>query len=51
MNVPDKLEVRSFTLPELIGGIQKSGLSGYAHATGGRRWSRMVPFEKAFVSS
>ena len=33
MNVPTKFEVRSFTLPEIIGGTQKIwAATGYAHA-------------------
>jgi len=33
VNVPAKFEVLSFTVPEIIGGIQKIGaVPGYAHA-------------------
>jgi len=52
MNVPAKLEVRSFTCSWVNRGYSKIGaFPGYAHTRGGRRWSGMVPFERALVRS
>jgi len=52
MNVPTKLEVRSFNCSWVNRGYPNIGaVPGYAHTSGGRRGLGMVPFERSLVSS
>jgi len=51
MNVPTKFEVRSFTVPEIIGATSKLwAIPGYA-VQGYSRSLILVPIESAYVTS
>jgi len=52
MNVPAKLEVRSFTRSWVNRGYPKiEAVPGYAHTRGGRKGTKMVLIKRALVSS